>query len=330
MKPQRHMFTWSVLVLFLLVTAASGGMLVWQPSLAADMIQSVALGAPSPTATATPLPPTDTPTPPPTPTPTQTPLPPTDTPTPSATPTPSPSPTPSPTPGLSAARDLGYVPILMYHYVRTVDKQEDELGFYLSVTPRLFTEQMAWLREHDYTPIRMDTLADCLRGLTECPEKPVALTFDDGYEDAATAALPILESYGFVATFYIVTDFVGKPNYMTWEQIKLLEERGMEIGSHTISHPDLTARDPEVAYSEILHSRAIIEKNMDIPVRSFCYPLGSYTPELARMVRDSGYTNAVTTHPGSSLDLLYELPRRRMLGGESVEALAWYLTAPAQ
>jgi peptidoglycan/xylan/chitin deacetylase (PgdA/CDA1 family) len=227
-----------------------------------------------------------------------------------------------------AQRDMGYVPILMYHYVRTVDPQEDELGYNLSVTPELFEEQMEWLSEHGYTTVRMDTLANCLRGLERCPSKPVALTFDDGYADAATTAFPILQRYGFTATFYVVTEFVGRPGYMSWEQIELLHNSGMEIGSHTMHHPDLTARDPEVAYQEIVSSRAIITKRILEPVRSFCYPLGQYTPLIASLVRDAGYTSAVTTYPGSSLEQLYELPRRRMLGGESIEALAWYLSTP--
>jgi peptidoglycan/xylan/chitin deacetylase (PgdA/CDA1 family) len=217
----------------------------------------------------------------------------------------------------------------MYHYVREVDADEDPLGYNLSVTPELFEAHLEWLDENNYTPIRMDTLAECLRGLQRCPRNPVVLTFDDGYEDAATVALPVLEDYGFTATFYIVTEFVGKPGYMTWEQVRLLHESGMEIGSHTINHPDLTARSPEEAYQEIAVSQAIITKHLQEPVRSFSYPIGSYTPLVASLVRDAGYTNAVTTFAGSSLEQMYELPRRRVLGGESVEALAWYVTAPA-
>jgi peptidoglycan/xylan/chitin deacetylase (PgdA/CDA1 family) len=115
---------------------------------------------------------------------------------------------------------------------------------------------------------------------------------------------------------------------MSWDQIRLLHERGMEIGSHTVTHPDLTARDPEVALSEIAESRTIIEEQIGAPVRSFSYPIGSYNEELAAMVRAAGYTNAVTTHPGSGIEQMFELPRRRIMGGETVEALAWYVTRP--
>jgi peptidoglycan/xylan/chitin deacetylase (PgdA/CDA1 family) len=218
----------------------------------------------------------------------------------------------------------------MYHYVRTVDPAEDELGYNLSVSPELFDEQMAYLYKRGYTTVRMDRLADCLRGLARCPERAVALTFDDGYADAATTALPILQRYGFTATFYVVTEFVGRPGYMSWDDIRRLHVNGMEIGSHTLTHPDLTARDPEVAYQEIAYSRAFIEKQLEAPVRSFSYPIGSYTTDIADMVRAAGYTNAVTVYPGASLERMYELPRRRLLGGESLEALAWHLSEPVQ
>lgn len=286
--------------------------------------------------TATPLPPTATPTATVTPTPTSTftPTPtstststPTKTPTQSPTPTLSPTPTPEPTARMIAVGTHAYVPILMYHYVRTVDPTQDELGYKLSVAPERFTEQMEWLFNNGYTPLRMDTLAKCLLQQAHCPAKAVVLTFDDGYADAATAAFPILRRYGFTATFYIVTDFVGQPGYMTWEQINTLHEYGMEIGSHSISHPDLTARSSEVASNEIIASRTIIEKHIGAPVKSFCYPLGRYSPLLAEVTRDAGYTNAVTTRQGYSMAGMYELPRRRVLGGETLDGFIWYVTS---
>jgi peptidoglycan/xylan/chitin deacetylase (PgdA/CDA1 family) len=249
--------------------------------------------------------------------------------TPTRTPRPTRTPTPEPTPGPLAAGVPDYVPILMYHYIRTVDPQEDQLGYNLSVTPEIFEEHIVWLRKMGYTSIRMDRLSDCLRGLRECPDKPVVLTFDDGYADAATEALPILERHGFTATFYVVIDFVGRPGYMTWEQVKLLHESGMEIGSHSVSHPDLTARDPEVAFEEISRSRAILEQQLGAPVRSFSYPIGSYDETVAEFARQVGYTSAVTVYPGSDMTLMYELPRRRIMGGEPLEAIVWYVAEPA-
>ena len=221
-----------------------------------------------------------------------------------------------------------YVPIMMYHYVREVDPEEDEMGYNLSIHPETFEQHAQWFQEQGYTTVRMETLARCLRGEEQCPEKPVALTFDDGYEDAFTNALPILERYDMTATFYIVTEFVGQPGYMTWKQIKKLHAQGMEIGSHTLTHADLTARNKDAARKEIRRSRTILREKIDAPVVSFCYPTGAYNAQVAEMVRNAGYTNAVTTYPGRRMDRLYEIPRRRLLGGETVEALEWYTREP--
>jgi peptidoglycan/xylan/chitin deacetylase (PgdA/CDA1 family) len=235
--------------------------------------------------------------------------------------------TPQPTPLLTrlAAYRADYIPILMYHYIRDVDAREDPLGYRLSVTPERFEEQMVWLRDNDYQPIRMDALADCLRGLVDCPDNPVLLTFDDGYADSATAALPILEQFGFPATFYIVTDFVGTPGYMEWAQIERLRDSGMEIGSHSISHADLAGLNNRAARREIAHSRSILERRLGVPIKSFSYPAGSYTLGVAAMVHQAGYTSAVTTSPLTGFKHIYQLQRRRVLGGETIAGFPLYM-----
>ncbi|NJP05377.1 MAG: polysaccharide deacetylase family protein, partial [Chloroflexaceae bacterium] len=266
-----------------------------------------------PTHTATPAPPTHT----------ATPAPPTSTPTPAVTPTW----TPEPVRAREATFDLPYVPILMYHYIRTVDPVEDELGYYLSITPELFDAQMGWLQEQGYTPIRMDTLTACLLGEQTCPEQAIAITFDDGYEDAYSQALPILERYGFPATFYIVTDFVGQPNYVSWEQLEAMVQLGMEIGAHSISHPDLTTLSSEAAADEIVGSRTMLRERLGIPVESFCYPIGAYNSSVVDIVHEAGFTNAVTTDRHEIQSMLYELPRLRIRGDDTLDGFAWHVTA---
>jgi peptidoglycan/xylan/chitin deacetylase (PgdA/CDA1 family) len=237
-----------------------------------------------------------------------------------------PPPTAAPTPAaFEATRDLGYVPILMYHYIRSVDEAADPLGFRLSVTAEGFAEQLAYLNENGYTPVTMGELARCLRAEAECPPKLVVLTFDDGYEDAFSAALPLLRQYGFAGTFYVVPNFVGRPGYLSWEQVRALHEAGMEIGSHTMNHPDLSGLSLEAAQAEIVESRRVLEEQIGAPVLSFSYPAGSYTPEIAALVRDAGYSNAVTTSPTIGFGQMFELARRRVLGGESIAGYPWYL-----
>lgn len=292
------------------------------------VVLALALGEgepqPSPNADAVAPPPTrarPTTTPPPEPTATPTPRP-------TATPTPTTTSTPTPTPGPRAVGTPDYVPILMYHYVRDPETSEDDLGYGLSVSPQLFEEQLEWLDDNGYTTVQMRTLAACLREQSRCPDKPVALTFDDGYEDAFTNALPILKRHNATATFYVVPDFVGQPDYLTWEQIGQMHQQGMEIGSHTIAHRDLTVLEPDHAADEIERSRALIGQHIGAPVESFSYPYGRFMPALAREVQQAGYTNAVITFPSHSLKRLYVLPRRRVRGDETVAAMRWLVAQP--
>ncbi|GAB4446773.1 MAG: hypothetical protein OHK0015_50440 [Chloroflexi bacterium OHK40] len=238
--------------------------------------------------------------------------------------------TPTARPGMIAERNLGYVPILMYHYIREVDAAVDPLGFRLSVRPDRFAEQMAWLERGGFTPLTMRDLAACLRGERHCPERPVAITFDDGYADQAEHALPVLRRYGFPATFYIVTGFVGREGYMGWEELAALRDAGMELGAHTHSHADLTGLSQSEATREITLSRSLLEQRLGVEVVSFSYPAGSYNGALAALVHRLGFSSAVITAPRERVRMLYHLPRRRVLGGETIEGFAWYVVPPVE
>lgn len=206
------------------------------------------------------------------------------------------------------------IPIVMYHYIRDVDKTLDPLGYRLSVAPDQFAQQIAWLWQQGYTTIRMDMLADCVQGVRSCPARSVALTFDDGYMDAYTTAFPLLQQYGFVATFYVITGFVGNQGYMGWNELQALQAAGMEIGSHSISHPNLTALSQAQRDEQLLSSRQRLQEVLGTPIRSFCYPSGLFDATVQQAVRDAGYTNATTTMPGISMSNLYALPRLRISG----------------
>jgi peptidoglycan/xylan/chitin deacetylase (PgdA/CDA1 family) len=213
-------------------------------------------------------------------------------------------------------------PILMYHYIRTVDAGSDPLGYNLSVTPEDFDRQMAWLAEQGYHGVRMDTLTRCLGGEVACPANPVAITFDDGYEDAWSTALPILQRYGLTATFYIISSAVGQPGYMTWEQIAALRDAGMEIGAHTVNHYDLTSLDAGTASYEIAQSKSDLEARLNIRVASFCYPTGLYNWAIEEQVRAAGFASATTTRWDGDYSDIMALPRRRIAGGTALEGFA--------
>jgi peptidoglycan/xylan/chitin deacetylase (PgdA/CDA1 family) len=220
-----------------------------------------------------------------------------------------------------------YIPILMYHYVRYVDRGTDPLGFSLSVTPESFAAQLAWLKAAGYETVRMDVAAACVRGEGPCPARAVALTFDDGYMDAYTAALPILQQHGFVATFFVVSGFVGQPGYMGWQEIRALRDAGMEIGAHSISHPDLTTLGLDELRHQVAQSGATIAAELGSPVVSFCYPGGRFNDTVAAVARESGFTSATTTLPDGPQENPYTLPRLRISGDTALEGFQWMVLA---
>ncbi|MGQ9928312.1 MAG: polysaccharide deacetylase family protein [Chloroflexaceae bacterium] len=220
-----------------------------------------------------------------------------------------------------------YVPILMYHYVRAVDRAADPLGFSLSVTPERLDAQLGWLKAAGYESVRMDALAACIRGDGPCPWRAVALTFDDGYADAFTTALPIVQRYGFVATFYVVSGFVGQAGYMGWEEIRALRDAGMEIGAHSISHPDLTGLGLEELRAQVGQSGALIAAEIGQPVVSFCYPGGRFSETVVAVTREAGYTSATTTIQDGPQSDPFTLPRLRISGDLTLEGFQWMVAA---
>lgn len=187
----------------------------------------------------------------------------------------------------------GKVPILMFHYVRTVDKKVDPLGYNLSIDPGTFEKQLSWLKENDFRPY---SFQDLLSGKEY--EKPVILTFDDGYEDFFTTAAPLLQKYGFSASLAIITEKIGQPGYLSEDQIKDLAGKNFEILSHTESHPDLTKISPEKAEEEINGSKIFLENKFGADVPVLVYPSGKYDAETEKMAKDAGYDFALTTKSG--------------------------------
>jgi peptidoglycan/xylan/chitin deacetylase (PgdA/CDA1 family) len=212
----------------------------------------------------------------------------------------------------------------MYHYISEPPADADRYRRDLSVLPTDLDAQMVWLYENGYTTI---TLQDLLYHLTlgwPLPEKPIILTFDDGYKDAYENALPILQKYGFVGTFFIISDYItfGDPNYVTWEQVIEMHNTGMDIQSHSRTHPDLRRLAEEKLLWQLLGSREAIEARMDKQARFFCYPSGRYDANTIRALQQYGYWAAVTTDYGAthSTEGLFTLTRLRMRRSDTLES----------
>lgn len=267
-----------------------------------------------PTATATPTPaPTATPHPTATPEPTATPTPPLETPLP---------PTPTYPPPPEAAR----VPILMYHYISELPPDADVYRRDLTVIPAHFEEQLHYLQAQGYQSIFLADIYDTLTTGKPLPEKPIVLTFDDGYKDAYTGALPLLQKYGFVGEFFLLATpaHYEAPQYLTWGDVRVMAEAGMSMQAHGRDHYDLTGRAYEFLVYQILGAREAVEAHSGQPVRFFCYPSGRYDDATVAVVESAGYWGAVTTVWGTELrlDNRFTWPRIRVKGNLSLDGFA--------
>jgi peptidoglycan/xylan/chitin deacetylase (PgdA/CDA1 family) len=216
------------------------------------------------------------------------------------------------------------VPILTYHYIRVNPDRYDRMGFALSVTPADFAAQMDWLARNGYHPITTEDLYAFLQGARGLPSKPVILTFDDGYTDFFTTALPVLISHDFRAEAYVVSGFVGQPGYMTAAQVREADRSGIEIGSHTVSHANLATASFGAVRAQIAESKAFLEQLIGHPVVSFCYPSGKFNSAVASQVAAAGYHDATTTYFGyrHALGDRYIWTRLRVSGGEPLDQFA--------
>src|SRR5207302_1255716 len=237
---------------------------------------------------------------------------------------------PQPAALVPAGRPAVRVPILMYHYVRANPDPGDRLGFNLSVTPDDFARQMDWLAANGYHPIDFDDLRAYLLGRGGLPERPVVLTFDDGYRDLYTTAFPILRAHRFKAVSYVVSGFVNSPVSVTAEQVLEMDANGVQIGAHTVSHADLTKLSGAGLWHEVYDSKAALEGLLGHAVLDFCYPSGRVDDAVVRAVQAAGFQTATTTQPGvlhSAADR-YLWTRVRVSGGEPLERLVADLGAP--
>ncbi len=212
------------------------------------------------------------------------------------------------------------VPVLMYHYIRINPWPEDKVGFNLSVTPNNFKSQMEYLSSHNYHTISLDELGDAMLHGKKLPGKPIVITLDDGYRDSYTAAYPILKAHGLKAVDFVITGFVGGPNYLTWQQILEMKNSGVfTFGSHTVSHIALTYATDLRIKEELENSKNDLQAHLGYPVNWFAYPYGNVNKKVESLVPKSGYLGAFGTNNGTyhSKDAMFTLPRVRIGGGDT-------------
>jgi len=184
------------------------------------------------------------------------------------------------------------IPVLVYHRVGyTVDN--------LTVTPERFATDLQTLQTWGYSTISLEQFQKFLENPDlELPDKPILITFDDGYRDNFDNAYPILKQYGMIATFFIITDYMWMGDRLNSERIVEMSQGGMSFGSHTVSHKrlgDLTASEIQ---DELVNSKAALESVLGKTVNSIAYPQGSYNDNVLTAVQRFGYVAGFTVREG--------------------------------
>lgn len=213
----------------------------------------------------------------------------------------------------------GTTPIFMFHEIGEGPNN-------LYVPEQDFERLMAFLSKEGYRTVTVSQLLDHKMKRGE-NDKLIALTFDDGYASFYNKAFPILKKYNFNATTFIITDMVNTPNHMTWQQLRKLLNGGIEVGSHSQTHPYLSKLDDAALYSQVIGSKQRLEELLNKQVTAFCYPYGDFNEEVIEEVKEAGYKLAVTVHTdiSSKKDALYQLPRVNVYGGMTNHTLDSFL-----
>ncbi len=195
------------------------------------------------------------------------------------------------------------VPILSYHHFAENCKS------HLCISSHIFDQQMKYLKNNGYRVITMRELLGFMQYRHAIPKRSIIITIDDGYRSAYDIAYPVLKKYGFTATLFIYTDYVGvSKSSITWDQLREMEADGFGVGSHTISHCDLTKKMTGEQYQdylarikrEIFDSKQIIDKELRQDTFCFAYPYSRYDASVLDLCEQAGYKIGVTVDRGGN------------------------------
>lgn len=192
---------------------------------------------------------------------------------------------------MTVAASANHIPVLLYHdvqYSYTPDRAV------ITITPERFEEHVAALLSNGYTPVSFEDVCNASKGKFTMPEKPVIISFDDGYDTNYKYAFPIIKKYGVKTTIFVVADTVGKvlesSVHFNWEQAKEMQKSGLvSIQSHTLNHYDLTELDRFQLERELRLSKYLVEKNLGTACDMVAFPYGNYNQTVSDAAKRAGY-----------------------------------------
>lgn len=185
------------------------------------------------------------------------------------------------------------VSVFMYHMIGDIP------GNAAVMTEENLRRQLDYLRDNGWHPITMAELADFLEKGAPLPEKPVCLTFDDGYEDNYKIVFPLMKEYGFPWTVFVITGDVGNPGRLTWDEINEMAGSGaVTVASHTVTHPHLSALTEEEIRNEIAGAGQALREKAGVETPWLAYPYGDYDGRVKAIAKEEGIRLAVTMDEG--------------------------------
>lgn len=219
-----------------------------------------------------------------------------------------------------------HLPILTYHQIRNLLPSTPANVLSITVSPKEFEKQMEYLVSQGYQTIYFSDLLDYLENGCPLPEKPIILTFDDGWVEDFSVVYPVLKNYSMVGTFFPPTNWVDHDakGLLSWDQISAMSLGGMEFGSHTESHAWLDRISDDRVLSEVSLSKQHIEAHTGKPVIVLAYPGGAFSTNVIDLIKEAGYQAAVTTLYGSDQNLrdIFTLHRIGVHYTDSIEVFA--------
>jgi peptidoglycan/xylan/chitin deacetylase (PgdA/CDA1 family) len=221
------------------------------------------------------------------------------------------------------ARSQGALPILMYHGIS--DESERGSAYYkVNTAPAVFERQMRFLKERGYSTICLSEAVRLLNRRESAGARRVVISFDDGYRNFYTHAFPILQKFGFTATMFLPTGYIGVSrasfkgiDCMTWEEVRQLRKAGIEFGSHTVTHPKLVELNWVDVERELRESKREMETQLGARVTTFAYPFAFpqanplFVQKFGDALVENGYRCCLTTEVGRARpgDDVYRLKR---------------------
>ena len=186
------------------------------------------------------------------------------------------------------------IPVLYYHSVKESADNE------VTIKPEDLRSELKYIHDQGYVTLTIRQLKDYILNNSPIPEKSILITFDDGYMDNYYSAFPILKEFNMTATIFCITSELDGSYYLSKEAIKEMSDYGIDIESHTVTHPHLNKLNYDKQLKELVESKKTLEEITGKEINSIAYPFGDFNDNSVKAAKEAGYTLGFTTKLGLS------------------------------